>query len=102
MGVARRPPGGERDLRRGHDVAHRRVECGDPRRLRLRALGTIVDVGGGNRTLLASILEAHPSSRGILFDQEHVVSRAKPVLQAAARLHHARRERDAVFEAVAA
>jgi hypothetical protein len=57
---------------------------------------------GGNRTLLASILEAHPSSRGILFDQEHVVSRAKPVLQAAARLHHARRERDAVFEAVAA
>ena len=36
--------------------------------------GTIVDVGGGNGTLLASVLAAHPGTRGILFDQPHVVA----------------------------
>jgi hypothetical protein len=45
--------------------------------------GTVVDVGGGTGTLLASILEAYPATRGILFDQEHVVSGAEPVLRAA-------------------
>jgi O-methyltransferase domain/Dimerisation domain len=45
--------------------------------------GTVVDVGGGTGTLLASILEAHPATRGILLDQEHVVSGAEPVLRAA-------------------
>ncbi len=44
---------------------------------------TVVDVAGGNGTLLAAILEAHPAARGILFDQEHVVSGAGPVLSAA-------------------
>jgi hypothetical protein len=45
--------------------------------------GTVVDVGGGNGKMLASILAAHPATRGILFDQEHVVSGAEPVLQSA-------------------
>jgi hypothetical protein len=45
--------------------------------------GTIVDVGGGTGTLLASVLEAHPGTRGILFDQAHVVTGAEPVLRAA-------------------
>ena len=45
--------------------------------------GTIVDVGGGNGTLLASVLAAHPTLRGILFDQAHVVSGAGSVLRAA-------------------
>ena len=36
-------------------------------------LGTLVDVGGGSGTLLASILAAHPGLRGILFDQASVV-----------------------------
>ena len=45
--------------------------------------GTIADIGGGNGTLLASLLEAHPRARGILFDQTHVVSGAEPVLRAA-------------------
>ena len=34
----------------------------------------IVDVGGGNGALLASLLERHPELRGILFDQPHVVA----------------------------
>ena len=44
---------------------------------------TVVDVAGGNGTLLAGLLAAHPQMRGILFDQEHVVSGAEPVLRAA-------------------
>jgi hypothetical protein len=45
--------------------------------------GIIVDVGGGNGTLLASLLAAHPAVRGILFDQAHVVTGGESVLQAA-------------------
>jgi hypothetical protein len=45
--------------------------------------GTVVDVAGGNGALLAALLRAHPGMRGILFDQEHVVSGAGPILQAA-------------------
>jgi hypothetical protein len=44
---------------------------------------TVVDVGGGNGTLLAAILARHPAMRGILFDQPHVVAGALPVLAAA-------------------
>jgi O-methyltransferase domain/Dimerisation domain len=42
--------------------------------------GTVVDVAGGNGTLLAAVLGAHPGVRGILFDQAHVVDKAGPVL----------------------
>ena len=45
--------------------------------------GTVVDVGGGTGTLLASILRAHPATRGILFDQQHVVGGADAVLSEA-------------------
>jgi hypothetical protein len=34
---------------------------------------TIVDVGGGRGALLAALVEAYPSMRGVLFDQPHVV-----------------------------
>lgn len=37
---------------------------------------TVVDVGGGNGALLASILSANPETRGVLFDRENVVARA--------------------------
>ena len=36
----------------------------------------VVDVGGGNGALLRAILGAHPDVRGVLFDQELVVSGA--------------------------
>ena len=45
--------------------------------------GTIVDVGGGNGALLGAIVERHPSVKGVLFDQPHVVERARRVLEAA-------------------
>jgi SAM-dependent methyltransferase len=37
----------------------------------------IVDVGGGNGTLLAKILARNPDARGILFDQPHVIAEAE-------------------------
>ena len=40
---------------------------------------TVVDVGGGNGTLLAVLLTAYPSLDGVLFDQPAVVSDAERV-----------------------
>jgi ubiquinone/menaquinone biosynthesis C-methylase UbiE len=39
--------------------------------------GVIMDVGGGNGELLAGILKANPALRGVLFDQPHVIERAR-------------------------
>ena len=40
----------------------------------------VADIGGGQGQLLSGILAAHPHLRGTLFDQPHVVSRAKDLL----------------------
>jgi hypothetical protein len=44
--------------------------------------GCIVDVGGGNGAFLAAILATYPGTRGVLFDQPHVVNGAGPMLAA--------------------
>jgi SAM-dependent methyltransferase len=44
---------------------------------------TIVDVGGGNGTLIASILNANPQARGILLDTPQVTDSARTRLLAA-------------------
>ncbi len=43
---------------------------------------TVVDIGGGNGALLATVLRAHPQTRGTLFDTEHVVDAARRELAA--------------------
>ena len=43
---------------------------------------TVVDVGGGYGTLLAAILRRYPGTRGILFEQPHVVASAEEHLAA--------------------
>jgi SAM-dependent methyltransferase len=43
---------------------------------------TIVDVGGGDGTLLAGILTANQNLHGILFEQPHVAERAKAAIAA--------------------
>jgi O-methyltransferase/methyltransferase family protein len=45
--------------------------------------GTVVDVGGGHGVLLGAALRAHPSLRGVLFDQPQVVAGAAATLEAA-------------------
>jgi ubiquinone/menaquinone biosynthesis C-methylase UbiE len=44
---------------------------------------TVIDVGGGQGVLLAEILNAHPSLRGILFDSSSAVEQSVHVLQTA-------------------
>lgn len=61
---------------------------------------TVVDVGGGNGTLLASLLAHCPSMQGVLFDQEHVVPGAGPVLEAAGVADRCRVVGGSFFEAV--
>jgi O-methyltransferase domain len=43
----------------------------------------IVDVGGGHGSVVAAILARYPEMQGILFDLDHVVAGAEPVLSAA-------------------
>ena len=45
------------------------------------ATQTLVDVGGGHGQMLASILQAHPTLHGVLFDLPHVVKGAPPLLE---------------------
>jgi hypothetical protein len=44
------------------------------------SLGHVVDVGGGNGTLLAALLEAHPGLQGTVFDQRTTVEAARKTL----------------------
>ncbi|MGH8140688.1 MAG: methyltransferase [Steroidobacteraceae bacterium] len=43
---------------------------------------TLADIGGGNGSLLAAVLQRYPHLRGILFDLGHVVGRARSGMQA--------------------
>lgn len=43
---------------------------------------TIVDVGGANGMLLATVLEANPKARGVVFDLPHVVADGKAAILA--------------------
>ncbi|MFN2540569.1 MAG: methyltransferase, partial [Chthoniobacterales bacterium] len=45
------------------------------------AIRTIVDIGGGHGSLLASILEAHPKMKGVLFDAPPVIDGAQSRFQ---------------------
>ncbi|MGG5823415.1 methyltransferase [Falsiroseomonas sp. HW251] len=49
------------------------------------AAQTVVDVGGGQGSLLAAILAANPQIKGVLLDKPHVVEMARPVLDSAVR-----------------
>jgi hypothetical protein len=46
-------------------------------------IDTLADIGGGQGLLLASLLEAYPIMRGVLFDRPQVVAHAPSVLSAA-------------------
>jgi hypothetical protein len=43
----------------------------------------LVDVGGGHGHVLASILQRYPHMRGVLFDVDHVVAGAEPLIAGA-------------------
>ena len=51
-----------------------------PQRYPFDRFHTVADIGGGDGTLLAGILAAHPELRGILYDTEEGQAQAGPVL----------------------
>jgi hypothetical protein len=61
---------------------------------------TIADLGGGQGTLLAAILQVHHSLQGILFDQPHVLSIAQHKLESAGVGVRCRLVPGSFFEAV--
>jgi hypothetical protein len=64
--------------------------------------GTIVDVGGGHGSLLAAILKANPSVRGVVFDAPQVVEGAHEPIRAAGLADRCRAEGGDFFQAVPA
>ena len=46
-------------------------------------IGTLADIGGGNGSNLAAILQKYPAMQGILFDLPHVIERAREPVAAA-------------------
>lgn len=46
-------------------------------------IGTLADIGGGNGSLLSSVLKTYPKMKGMLYDLPGVVERARGGLQAA-------------------
>ena len=46
-------------------------------------IGRLVDVAGGHGMVLASVLREYPRMRGVLFDLDHVVAGATPLLERA-------------------
>lgn len=66
------------------------------------AFRTVADIGGGNGSALAAILERHPGMQGILFDLPAVAERARPVIADAGLSGRCRVEGGDFFSAVPA
>lgn len=64
--------------------------------------GTLVDVGGGHNSLLATILKANPKLQGVLFDQPSVIASAKKDAHVTAKgiAHRCTLEGGSFFESV--
>jgi len=62
---------------------------------------TLVDVGGGNGSLLLGILKGNPGLRGIVFDQPHVAERAKAKIREAGMSERCEAVGGSFFESVA-
>lgn len=61
---------------------------------------TLVDVGGGNGTLLLATLERYPALQGILFDRADVIQRAQANVEAARLQHRCILKAGSFFESV--
>jgi hypothetical protein len=62
--------------------------------------GLVIDVGGGNGTLMSLVLKRYPRLRGVLLDQPHVVEQASVVLASAGVFDRCRTEGGDFFESV--
>jgi hypothetical protein len=66
------------------------------------ALGHIVDVGGGNASLLIAILRAHDDLRGTVIDLAGPVARAEKAIDSAGLSHRAIAQAGSFFDALPA
>jgi hypothetical protein len=64
------------------------------------SIQTLVDVAGGQGLLIASILKSNPTLKGVLFDQPHVIERAKRFLEAEGVLERCQLAAGSFFESV--
>jgi ubiquinone/menaquinone biosynthesis C-methylase UbiE len=62
---------------------NRATNAAVPRAYDFSGIDSLVDVGGGNGSQLAAILQANPEMRGVLFDLPHVLESARQHLAAA-------------------
>jgi len=60
----------------------------------------LADLGGGNGSVLSTILTRHPNLQGILFDLPHVVERTRPRLAAAGLANRCQALSGSFFESV--
>jgi SAM-dependent methyltransferase len=63
-------------------------------------IGVLVDVAGGHGAVLTTILNAYPRMRGVLFDLDHVVAGAWPLIEAMGVNDRCRTESGDFFKAV--
>ena len=61
----------------------RRVDSAVVEACALEGTPTVVDVGGGEGSLLSALLRTYPGARGVLFDQPHVLAASTRVLEQA-------------------
>jgi hypothetical protein len=64
------------------------------------SIQTLVDVAGGEGLLIASILKSNPTLKGVVFDQPHVIERAKRFLEAEGVLKRCQLAAGNFFESV--
>ncbi len=62
--------------------------------------GKVVDVGGGNGSLIMEILQRNPNTRGVLIDQPRTVEHARPRVEARALDHRCELVGGSILEAV--
>ena len=60
----------------------------------------MADIGGGNGSVIAAVLNRYPNMRGILFDMPHVIARAKPSLESAGVIQRCQTLSGNFFESV--
>src|SRR5437762_3092989 len=63
-------------------------------------LRTLADLGGGNGSVLITILQRHPTLRGILFDLPHVVARTEWAIQGAGVANRCQKVGGSFFDSV--
>ena len=64
------------------------------------SIQTLVDVGGGEGLLIASILKCNPTLKGVVFDRPYVIERAKRFLEAEGLLERCQQAAGNFFESV--